>query len=237
MLLEAHRRWLGLPSQDPQAHVAAAAISWTYRPVASTGSGLKNPLLLRPTGMWDPDDQYWGEPGAAVHPLYQQLIAAGPRPEFEMEQVIPGLDPDDWNSDPIAEAAELHGAGYDREATRILEGLIELDERCIDAWVHLGNMSFRAKGPKAALPLYDTAVGIAEQSLPDGFAGVLPRGLLDNRPFHRALHGLGLCAWRQRRWDDADAIFTNLLWVDGAQTLDALECLVAVKEHQRWSSD
>lgn len=77
---------------------------------------------------------------------------------------------------------------------------------------------------------------MAEQSLPKGFNGVLPRGLIDNRPFHRALHGLGLCAWRQRRWDDAEAIFTNLFWTEGGDTWTPLSCRYAVRDRQRWTS-
>ena len=115
--------------------------------------------------------------------------------------------------------------------------MVGQDPRCIDAWVHLGNIAFAGKGPKAARHLYDLAVGIAEQSLPEGFAGVLPRGLIDNRPFHRALHGLGRCAWRQRRWTEAARIFTNLAWIDGCQTWDAVECLRAVEAHERWRRD
>jgi hypothetical protein len=184
-----------------------------------------------------PADQYWGEEGEELDPLIEEIIAAGPRPEFEMEQVIPGIDAEDWDLDPVADAAELHRAGYDREPTRILKDLIAQDERCIDGWVHLGNVAFDAKGPKAALDLYDTAVAIGELSLPKGFQGVLPRGLIDNRPFLRALHGLGLCAWRQRRWDDAEAIFTNLVWIDGGSTWTALSCLKSVQARQRWSSE
>jgi hypothetical protein len=52
-------------------------------------------------------------------------------------------------------ANELRHAGYDREATALLRGLLADDERCDDAWVHLGNIAFAAKGPKAALQLYD----------------------------------------------------------------------------------
>ena len=232
-LLAAYRKWQGLPEFRP-ASPAHAVEPWIYRPVAKNLHPVAQPLALQPMGSWDPAEQYWGEEGEEVHPLYRAIIAAGPRPEFEMEQVIPGVDEDDWDSDPVTNAAELNRAGFDREARRILEGLIVLDERCIDAWVHLGNIAFDAKGPKAALELYDTAVAIGEQSLPAQFNGVLPRGLVDNRPFHRALHGLGLCAWRQRRWDDAETIFTNLLWIDGAQTWDALECLLAIRQRQRW---
>jgi hypothetical protein len=81
------------------------------------------------------------------------------------------------------------------------------------------------------------ATSIGERSLPEGFKGVLPRRLVDNRPFLRALHGLGLCARRQHRWSDAEVIFTDLVWVDGGSTWTALECLEAVRARQRWSPD
>lgn len=220
LLLAAYRRWLGLPELDRPKPSPTAA--WVYRPVASRPRGADHALALRLVGTWDPADQYWGE--EERHPLVEEIITAGPRPEYEMEQVIPGLDPEDWDSDPVTEAAELRRAGYDREATRILEGLIAEDERCIDAWVHLGNIAFDARGPKAALDLYDIAVALGEQSLPEGFKGLLPWGLIDNRPFLRGLHGLGLCAWRQRRWDSAEAIFTNRAWIDGGTTWDSLWC-------------
>jgi Calcium binding len=242
LLLAAYRRWLGLPDLNPDlspkpAETRLTSVEWTYQPVATRSLELARPLTLQPQGLWDPADQYWGEEGTEIVPLYQVLIAAGPRPEFEMEQVIPGVGSEEWDLDPVADAAELHRFGHDREASRILRGLIAQDERCIDAWVHLGNIAFDARGARAALELYDTGVAIGEQSLPAGFRGVLPRGLVDNRPFHRALHGLGLCAWRQRRWEDAEVIFTNLLWVDGAQTWDALECLYMVRARERWRRD
>jgi hypothetical protein len=232
-LIAAYRRWLGLPGLAAPADVPLVT-AWVYEPVASNPATLARPLDLSPEGTWDPADQYWGEEGTELDPVYQRIIEAGPRPLFEMEQVIPGTDAEHWDIDPVADAAELHRAGYDREASRILQHLLSQDHRCIDAWVHLGNIAFASKGPKAALDQYDTAVAIAEQSLPEGFSGVLPRGLIDNRPFHRALHGLGLCAWRQRRWTDAAVIFTNLAWIDGCQTWNAVECLRAVEAHERW---
>lgn len=237
-LVAAYRRWLGLPDLKPPRNGAPTRSSpWVYKSVASQHSTLAVPLALRHMGTWDPAEQYWGEEQDERDALVEELIAAGPRPEFEMEQVIPGVEEDDWDTDPMADAAELHRLGRDADAKRILKGLIAQDERCIDAWVHLGNIAFDTKGPKAAFPLYDRAVSMAEQSLPMGFSGVLPRGLIDNRPFHRALHGLGLCAWRQRRWDDAEVIFTNLWWIEGGETWTPLSCLYAVRDRQRWTSE
>ncbi len=123
------------------------------------------------------------------------------------------------------------------EASRILRALIAQDERCIDAWVHLGNIVFHGAGAKAALELYDTAVAIGEQSIPSGFAGVLPWGLIDNRPFHRALYGLGLCAWRQRRWQDVQDIFATRIWLEGLTACSALHSLEQVRDRQRWTKD
>jgi hypothetical protein len=195
------------------------------------------PLRLKYEGIWDPEEQYWGDEGTDLDPVTEQIMAAGPRPEFEMEQVIPGEDPENWDDDPIVHAAALRQAGYIRDATTLLKHLLAEDERRIDAWVHLGNFALDNNGPKPAFELYDTAVSIGEQSLPEHFDGLLPRELVDNPPFLRALHGLGLCAWHQRRWDDAEAIFTNLAWIDGGTTWTAIECLSAVRARQRWTKD
>lgn len=193
------------------------------------------PLALQPMGDWDPTEEYWGEPGEPLDPLSEEIAAAGVRPCFEMEQVLPGVEPDDWDTDPIVEAADLHRAGYDREAIRLLESLLAIDPRCIDAWGHLGLIAFDARGPGPAAKLYETGVAVAERSLPEGFAGVLPWGMVDNRPFLRCLYGLALCAWRQRRWDDAEAMLTARVWLDPTGPWDALACLEPVRTRTRWT--
>ncbi len=230
-LIEAYRRWWGVP---PNLDVPEAAPKWEYPGFSSLDITVAEPLALNPMGDWDPEQEYWGEPGEEVHPMHKEVIRAGIRPCFEMEQVLPGVRPDDWDDDPIVHAAELHRAGHDREANRVLNDLIALDVRCIDAWGHLGLIAFDTRGPGPALEFYETGVGIAEHSLPVGFGGVLSWGMIDNRPFLRCLHGLAICAWRQRRWDDADAIFTARVWLDPWGSFDALACLEPVRSHQRW---
>jgi hypothetical protein len=101
-------------------------------PVVLTGA----PLQLRGRGLWDPAEQHWGEP--------EDTIAAAragdrrrPRPQFEFEQLLPGGENPDAE-DPILRALALRDRGERARATRLLEGLVEWDARCLDAHAHLG---------------------------------------------------------------------------------------------------
>ena len=48
------------------------------------------PLRLHPAGEWNPAEQYWGEEGEPIEEWAKPIITHGPRPQFEMEQVLPG---------------------------------------------------------------------------------------------------------------------------------------------------
>ncbi len=233
-LLDAYRRWSGA---DPLPPVAEAPVrTWRYPGFAAASIDVPSPpLALFQRGDWDPRNEYWGEPGDPLPTLLADVIDTGVRPCFEMEQVLPGADEDDWDSDPIIEAADLHHAGLHSDAVRVLDEVLAVDRRCVDAWAHLGLVAFDTRGPGPASELYEVGVAVAEASLPKGFNGVLPRGYIDNRPFLRCLYGLALCAWRQRRWDDAESMFEARVWLDPSGSLDALACLEQVRARQRWT--
>ena len=66
------------------------------------------PLCLESMGMWDPEKEYWGEESDPIEGWAKPIIARGPRPSFEMEQVMPGEeDIDDPFSDPVIESNDL----------------------------------------------------------------------------------------------------------------------------------
>jgi hypothetical protein len=158
---------------------------------------------LEPSGTWDPGEEYWGEEGDAIDDWAQTIIAHGPRPEFEMEQVLPGADPNDPDVDPIIESNDLKDAGDLAGARRILMGVLEVDLRCLDAHAHLGNLVFDHT-PQEALRHYEVGVRIGELSLGEDFTGVLGWGLVANRPFLCCLKGYGLPAVRDgRAWEES----------------------------------
>jgi tetratricopeptide (TPR) repeat protein len=194
------------------------------------------PLKLNPHGLWDPEDEYWGEEGEPIEDWAKPIIARGPRPRFEMQQVLPGEDPEDFDSDPILEANELRARGETAQARRLLSELIEQDPRCLDAYAHLGSMDFH-RSPKKALTHYQRGVEIGRLSLGEGFDGVLPWGMIDNRPFLRCLHGYGLCLWRLGRFEEAERVFDELLWLSPSDNLGVRFLLPSVRDRRKWTPD
>lgn len=171
------------------------------------------PLRLVDVGMWDPREHYWGQEDEPIEEWAKPIIAWGSRPMFEMEQVLPGADPDDPFSDPITESNDLKDAGDCKEAHKILMALCQSDLRCLDAHAHLGNFVFDSR-PKDAIRHYEVGLRIGEMSLGDEFDGVLLWGHIDNRPFLRCMHGYGLCLWRLGRFDEAGRVFDRMLWLN-----------------------
>jgi len=171
------------------------------------------PLQLEERGMWDPKDQYWGEPDEPLEEWAKPLIKQGPRPEYEMEQVLPGENPDAPDIDPIRDAVEQKEAGDYAGAHRMLMTLLAADLRCLDAHAHLGTFAFD-HSPEKAIRHYEVGVRIGDLSLGEDFNGVLDWGHVNNRPFLRCMHGYGLCLSRLGRHKEAKEVFVRMLWLN-----------------------
>jgi len=191
------------------------------------------PLSLRERGEWDPADEYWAEDGEPIQDWAKPIIARGQRPMFEMEQVIPGADPDDFESDPIVAAADLHEAGDAGGASEIFMKLLARDLRCLDAHAHLGRIEFH-RNPQQAMRHYETGVAIGALSLGPKFEGVLPWGCTDNHPFLRCLNGAGLSAWRLNERPTATAVFQKMLWLNPTDNQGARFNLAAIESGRSW---
>lgn len=191
------------------------------------------PLTRSQFGMWDPSEHYWGEEGEHETDWEKEVKAVGPRPVFELENVIPGKDPKNFDSDPILEAIELQDAGDSSAAGQLLNRLLIADLRCLDAHTHLGNLEFTHR-PEMAIRHYEIGVQIGNLSLGPDFAAVLPWGLTNNRPYLRCLHGYGLCLWRIKRVDEAAAVFSRLLWLNPSDNQGARFNLAEIQDGTPW---
>lgn len=191
------------------------------------------PLRLEDEWPWDPKEEYWGEADQPIEEWAKPILARGPRPSFEMEQVLPGADPDDWDSDPIIEASELNAAGSCLAARKLLVEMLAEDLRSLDAHAHLGNFAFNHL-PEEAIRHYEVGVRIGELSLGSAFGGLLPWGRIHNRPFLRCLHGFGLCLWRLGRDDEAAALFERMLWLNPTDNQGIRFMLPLIRAGERW---
>lgn len=134
---------------------------------------------------------------------------------FEMEQVIPGADFALPLQDPIVDAVDAWHAGAVDEAYELLENCLLQDLRCIDAHVHLGLFEFgdgdQPFRVRRALKHYTVGVKLGDFFLGPKFRGKLPWGLIDNRPFLRALHGQMISHWALGEISEAISIAKRLL--------------------------
>ncbi len=191
------------------------------------------PLKLKDRGLWTPEAHYWGEDDEKIEEWAKPIIARGPRQSFEMEQVVPGRDLDDFDSDPILESNDLKDSGDRVAAERILAELCQEDLRCLDAHAHLGNLVFD-RWAVLAIRHYEVGVRIGELSLGPGFDGLLPWGRIDNRPFMRCMHGLGLCLWRLERFEEAERVFEQMLRLNPADNQGVRFLIEDVRAKTAW---
>jgi tetratricopeptide (TPR) repeat protein len=191
------------------------------------------PLKLEDQGTWTPDEHYWGEEDEPIEEWAKPIIARGPRQAFEMEQIVPGRDPDDFTSDPICESNDLKDAGDREAAYRILMELCQADLRCLDAHAHLGNFVFDHR-PKEAIRHYEVGLRIGELALGPNFDGLLPWGHIDNRPFLRCMHGFGLCLWRLGRFEEAKRVFDRMLWLNPSDNQGVRFLIDEVRSKTAW---
>ncbi|MDO8804001.1 MAG: hypothetical protein Q7R35_06205 [Elusimicrobiota bacterium] len=189
------------------------------------------PLKLEDEYLWNPLEEYWGEEGEPVMDCFKPIIAAGPRPSFEMEQILPGFDPDDPDSDPIGQAVDFYEAGDSAKSYKVLNQCLEEDLRVLDAHAHLGNWTFGDDIPQKweaeqARRHFAAGVAIGDLTLGPGFKGVLQWGRINNRPFLRCLHGLALCFWALGDLQKAGEIFERMLWLNPSDNQGARFCLL-----------
>lgn len=192
------------------------------------------PLGLEERGDWSPSEEYWGEPGDRLAPCLLPILSAGPRPSFEMEQVVPGRDLSGLDGpDPILGSVEFAAMGDRPRATTLLRRCLAADLRCLDAHAHLGNLAFD-RDPALALRHYRVGAAIGELTVPADSAAVLPWGMIDNRPFLRCLHGIAVSLWKLGEHAAAAAMMERILWLCPSDNLGERLVIAAVARGQSW---
>ncbi len=153
------------------------------------------------------------------------------RTVYRLAQIAPASD--DAGADLLLQAQAWIDARVYAEADELLHKVLAVDLRCLDAHALLGE---RHLSSWFALALHHFELGVAIGSLTVGedFNGVLPWGVVDNRPFLRCLQGLSRALLRRDRREDAAAALRRLLRLDPADPLSARASLAAIEAGKTW---
>jgi hypothetical protein len=199
------------------------------------------PLKLEEQGLFEPDKETdLVEEGDPFAKYYLPIMAYGPRREYEMEQIIPFEDPEDWDSDPITQAADAFERDDKQAAYQMMEEVLAEDLRCIDAHAHLGNWEFNVSDShfdfreEKARRHYEAGLRIAELGFGCNFHDLLPWGHINNRPYLRCLHGYGLCLWRTGKTEAAREVFERMLWLNPWDNQGARFLLADIDAGKSW---
>ena len=112
--------------------------------------------------------------------------------------------------DALDQGLDLLEQGQEGEAGRYFFKSIEIDPTYADGYNHLGNIACRKADWRQAEGLYQKAFELAQpevKGIPKGGFW----GLVESRPYMRALHGLGLTAWKQGRLEESMGVFKQML--------------------------
>ncbi|CAN5801125.1 hypothetical protein BH11MYX2_BH11MYX2_21700 [soil metagenome] len=211
------KRWSAPGMDVAEGHVEFARIDISrlgLEPLALDGPNVENMQEVHENYV-DPSDPYTA--------LWQRATSR-PREVWEFDGIawgaFPGADPEENLG---VDAVELHEAGDAAGARELLHAALVGDLRCLDAHAHLGAWLFD-RSPERALVHYEIGTRIGELSAPESFDGLLPWGLIYNRPFLRCLHGYALCLWRLRRIHDAKRMFERMLALNPVDNQGARFC-------------
>ena len=114
----------------------------------------------------------------------------------------------------FSDAVDLWDAGRSAAAEKLYRELIAEYPEFVDVHHHLAILLQATDREEEAFATWQEAVEIGKACFPEGFPGLddrLPWLELDNRPFLRAYHGLGLVHLGQGDLDQALQIFDQIL--------------------------
>lgn len=178
------------------------------------------PLKLEKMFLWEPENEIFDEQSEPINAYQKAVFESGARQEYEMENLLEVKDEIRNYVYAFDDVIELSDSYKYEEALGLIEKILALDLRCLDAHHFLGTQDFNFSDEPSEFMInrakrhYEVGVKIGELSLPDNFNGVLAWTLIGNRPFLRCLHGYGLSLWRLGELEKAREIFQRMIWMN-----------------------
>ncbi len=129
---------------------------------------------------------------------------------------------------------ELLNDGYLGKAEKKFNEVLKQDPKYVDAINGLGSIALENAELVEAEKYYKEAYMLTIEKLGGNFPKQLEWTELSNRPYLRAMHGLGLTLWRQEKTDKALKIFRKMLKLNPNDNQGIRFIIPAIKNGKSW---
>ena len=129
---------------------------------------------------------------------------------------------------------ELLEDGYIVEARKKFKEVLKHNPKYIDAINGLGSIAFERGRLADAEKYYREAYRLTIEELGEAFSEELEWSILSNRPYLRAIHGLGLTLWRKGKANEALVIFEEMLRLNPNDNQGIRFLIPAIEEGKTW---
>ena len=125
--------------------------------------------------------------------------------------------------------------GASAKARRCFRKALEMDDEYVDACNGLGCSYFDTR-PKTAREWYQRAYGMTIRHFKGRLPARIEWGILENRQYLRAMHGLGLLKWREGDTKGAMGLFALMLELNPNDNQGARYLMAALHEGLSWEA-
>ncbi len=165
--------------------------------------------------------------------IYNEIIKKGPRPIWSFPREISFNDNIPY-SELVDEGIDLMNEGQWGNAINHMNNIIKKNPLCLDAYSHLGIWYFEDGQLDVSLRHFKMGTAMAFKLIGDKSEGVFLWSTIDNRPFLRCLHGLGLVLYRKNKIKEAIEVFKKLVWINPLDHLGCRYMLNQIEDGLTW---
>ncbi len=141
--------------------------------------------------------------------------------------------PEKCKEDYFYDGTDFLQAGNKKEAVACFKKALEIDGEYVDAHNGLGNAYFNEDLEKSK-QYYQKAYELTKKHFNNQWPISIEWGLIENRQYLRAMHGLGLIFWRENNLQEAKRMFMLMLRLNNNDNQGVRYLIAAILEEMTW---
>ena len=135
--------------------------------------------------------------------------------------------------DHFYDGTDFLQSGNKEKAIICFKKALEIDAGYVDAYNGMGNIYFYSDLEKAK-QYYQKAYDLTKKHFNNQWPIIIEWGIIENRQYLRAMHGLGLILWREGKFNEAKGLFMLMLRLNNNDNQGARYIVADILEGMTW---